>query len=34
MEKAFQAGCDQYLAKPVLFKDLKEKIEQFTTRKS
>ncbi|MBW6533928.1 MAG: response regulator [Mariniphaga sp.] len=34
MEKAFQAGCDDYLAKPVSFKDLKAKIEQFTMEKN
>lgn len=34
MEKAFQAGCDDYLAKPVSFKDLKAKIEQFTRQKN
>lgn len=33
MEKAFQAGCDDYLSKPVSFKILKEKIEQFTSQK-
>jgi CheY-like chemotaxis protein len=31
MEKAFQAGCDDYLSKPVSFKILKGKIEQFTS---
>lgn len=31
MDKAFQAGCDDYLSKPVSFKILKEKIEQFTS---
>jgi PAS domain S-box-containing protein len=34
MEKAFQAGCDDYLSKPVSFKDLKGKIEQFTSQKN
>ncbi|MCA1760381.1 MAG: response regulator [Bacteroidales bacterium] len=34
MEKAFQAGCDDYLAKPVSFKDLKGKIEQFMSQEN
>lgn len=28
-EKAFEAGCDDYLSKPVLLKDLKERVNRF-----
>jgi CheY-like chemotaxis protein len=33
-DKAFQAGCDDYLAKPVLLKDLKEKINKFVGQRT
>jgi PAS domain S-box-containing protein len=33
-EKAFEAGCDDYLSKPVLVKDLKEKISRFVNGKN